>query len=196
MKHPQAGSVPTAVPRLRSRLWLLAAAMCAWLSASTAWAQTTSSQTFEVYVPPRLSGRVAIQGPVNIRIFHDGTNNDQSFADQRWDVGCNNARGANVTIETRTAFRHTGGGAPIKRDARIQLGILSADAPAGWVVTVPAAQTNYRAGIAGERVSVAAESFAPGDATFNLRVQFITEDFASLRQGDYDMRVVGTITAK
>jgi hypothetical protein len=161
-----------------------------------AQAPASASQLFEVYVPPRLSGRVAIQGPVNVRIFHDGTNNDQTFADQRWDVGCNNARGARVEFETRRAFRLTGGGAPVKRDARIELGIASSEAPAGWAVTVPVAQTNYAAGNAAERVSVRAESFAPGDATFNLRVHFITDDFTTLRQGDYHMQVVGTISAK
>lgn len=198
MKRSPVRSVPTLVRWSRS--WLLAvvfAGVC-WLGVSPAAAQglPTDSQTFEVYVPPRLTGRVAIQGPVNIRIYHDGTDNDQTFTDQRWNVGCNNARGARVTFETRSAFRLTGGGAPIERDARIELGILSSEAPAGWTVTVPVAQTNYTGPPAASRVSVAAESFAPGDATFNLRVHFITDDFATLRQGDYNMRVVGTITAK
>jgi hypothetical protein len=172
------------------------AVVIAGLSASAVQAQTSDSQQFEVYVPPRLTGRVAIQGPVNIRIFHDGSDNDQTFADQRWAVGCNNLQGATVRIETRGPFRLTGGGPPIERDARIELGILSTEVPAGWVVTTPSAQTNYRGPPAASRVAVTAESFAPGDAVFNLRVHFITEDFATLRQGDYDMRVVGTITAK
>jgi len=171
-------------------------ALSGWATTAAAQSTDSSQQTFEVYVPPRLSGRVAIQGPVNVQIYHDGTSDDQPFAMQRWDVGCNNRRGATVTFETNRAFRLTGGGPPVKRDARLELDILAAEAPANWVVTQSVAQTNYRSGIAAERVTVAAESTAPGDATFNLRVLFITEDYATLRQGDYTMRVTGTITAK
>lgn len=171
-------------------VWLLL------IGTAAAQGAATRSQTFEVYVPPRLTGRVAIQGPVNVRIYHDGTNNNQTFSDQRWDVGCNNAQGARLQLETRSAFRLTGGGPPVRRDARIELGILSQEAGAGWIVTTPVAQTNYAAGVGAERVSVYAESFAPGDATFNLRVHFLTVDYTTLRQGDYNMRVVGTVSAK
>lgn len=197
VKHSWLRSVPCVPGVPISAIWSLALTL-ATVGAAPAFAQVTDSdsQLFEVYVPPRLTGRVAIQGPVDIRIFHDGTDDDQTFADQRWDVGCNNLQGATVTFTSRTAFRLTGGGPPVERDARLELGILSSDAPAGWVVTVPTATTNYRGPPAASRVSVAAESFAPGDAVFNLRVHFITEDFATLRQGDYNMRVEGTITAK
>lgn len=195
VKHSCERSVP-ASRRIVTLAWLL---LALWtLNGQTVSAQVSDadSQSFEVYVPPTLTGRVAIQGPVDIRIIHDGTDNLQTFADQRWAVGCNNARGANVTFETRSAFTLRGGGKPVKRDALVQLGILTAEAAANWTITKSSAQTNYRGGIQDERVTVTAESSAPGDAVFNVRVHFITEDFTSLRQGDYDMRLVGTITAK
>jgi hypothetical protein len=163
---------------------------------AVAQSDTIDQQRFEVYVPPRLSGLVNVEGPPSVRIVHDGTDNNQAFAPQHWDIGSNARRGAQLSLTTLTAFRRNGSVLGVRRDARLNLALLRADSGSNWAVTTPTAQTNYRAGVLGEIATVRAESFGAGDATFDLRVQFITEDSATLPQGDYLLTVVGTISAK
>ncbi|MEZ6067300.1 MAG: hypothetical protein R3B90_16710 [Planctomycetaceae bacterium] len=180
-----------------SMLEVLPACGAFFLCGAIGLAQQSSDsvQSFTVEVAPVITARVGIIGPPDILILHDGTNDDQQFVEQRWYVGANNRNGATVTLETKSAFRLNGGGRPIERDARLLLNVVSSDPGSGWTVTTAAAQTDYRAGGPATRVSVGARSTAPGNATLGLRVFFLTEDVATLRTGDYTVRVTGTIRA-
>ena len=140
-----------------------------------------------------LRGRLRIIGPPVTTITHDGTNNNQAFGLQQWEIHSNAKKGASVNFQTTNAFRNTFGGVTIKRDAKIQLDIDRQEVAANWVVTSAVSQTNYAVG--NEVAVVSAISAAPGDATFNVRVTFIETDFSALRAGTYSTTVVGTITA-
>ena len=124
---------------------------------------------------------------------HNGTNSDQAFGIQQWEIRDNARRGATVTFETRTAFRNTSGSSVMKRDARLQMSIARQEAGATWVVTQLTDQTNYGAG--DEFAVVSATSTTVGDAPFNLNVTFLTSDFSTLRAGVYSTTVIGTVTA-
>ncbi|MEZ6055409.1 MAG: hypothetical protein R3C01_01770 [Planctomycetaceae bacterium] len=189
------GTTAARMTMIRAMAMFLAVLLGA-ASQASAQSQASNAQQFQMHVPPVLTGRVNILAPADVQIAHDITDDDQYFPDQLWDAGCNANNGALVVFETRSAFRSSGGGPPDKRDARLDISLLSAAPGSGWVVTVPTATTNYRGGNAAERVATRAESFAPGTATFRVNVAFITEDAATLKMGSYNMRVTGTITAK
>ncbi|MBC8115497.1 MAG: hypothetical protein H7062_14020 [Candidatus Saccharimonas sp.] len=144
-------------------------------------------------VLPRLHGRLKIVGPPATTITHDGTNNDQPFGLQQWEIRDNAKRGATVTFETRTAFRNTAGPGTVKRDARLQMSIARQEAGGDWVVTQATDQTNYAVG--DEFAIVSATSTDRGDATFNIFVTFVTSDFSTLRAGTYSTTVIGTVSA-
>lgn len=153
----------------------------------------TASTSYDLQVLPRLRGRLRIVGPADTTIRHDGTDNDQPFGLQQWEIRDNARRGATVTFETRTAFRNTTVAGTIKRDARLQMSIARQEAGGTWVVTQATDQTNYAAG--DEFAIVSATSTGRGDAAFNLFVTFVTTDFSTLRAGTYSTTVIGTVTA-
>ncbi|MCA9080337.1 MAG: hypothetical protein KDA58_07240 [Planctomycetaceae bacterium] len=156
-----------------------------------------ASQEYLMHVPPRLVGRVDIVAPnPNVPpMTHDGTDNPQVFPPQFWDVGCNNADGAEVTFYATRPFRKSGGGQPVERDAQLDLRIVSADPTANWLVTNPTAVVDGQGG-GGRQSTVTAESTAPGNATFHLTVSFLGGNFVDLPMGDYTFTVFGVITAK
>lgn len=164
----------------------LAVLVCLGLSTS-AQAQVNDSELFRVTVKSRLS----IAAPTGtVSQFHDETDNDQSFPLQRWTVISNNVAGATAVFETTQAFTHTVD-STYKRDASLALALVSGTS---WNVTTPTATTAYAS--SNEVVSVAAESSGPGSAAFDLAVSLVEETFADLAAGDYEMTVVGTLTAK
>jgi hypothetical protein len=125
---------------------------------------------------------------------HDETDADQSFAPQRWAVASTHKRGARVVFSTEHAFTHTAD-PTIKRDARLDLAIASADWKARWRITVARDQTEHAAAVPYETASVQAESRKKGAATFDLRVTFLTDNYDSLAAGEYGLTVIGTLTA-
>lgn len=155
-------------------------------------AATSSSSQFNLNVNPVLRGRLRIVGPASTTITHDGTDSDQPFGLQQWDVRNNARNGATVTFSTSTAFRNTTV-TTVKRDARLRVGIARMDPGANWAISQLIDQTNYLAG--DEYAAVSVTSTTRGDATFNLFVSFVTSDFGTLRAGTYTTTVVGTITA-
>ncbi len=76
---------------------------------------------------------------------------------------------------------------------KLDLALNTSDTGSGWNVTTASDQTNY--GAADEVATVQAVSSAPGDATLNLTVTFITTDFSTLLAGNYTSTVTATITA-
>lgn len=159
-------------------------------------AQTTDSQKFTVTVPSTLS----ITGPADQTLTHDTTNNNQVFSPgavtaNHWAVLCNAGAGATVNLATSTPFTHTTNNT-YKRDAKLDLSVSSTDnngAAAIWSVSTASDQTNYVG--ADSNASVQATSAMPGKGTLALTVTFITNTYSTLLQGDYQIDVVGTITA-
>ncbi|QDS87329.1 hypothetical protein EC9_15070 [Rosistilla ulvae] len=155
--------------------------------AASGHAQVTDSELFRITVPSTLS----ITAPTSeISQIHDETDNDQSFPAQRWLVTANNTAGAIAVFQTDQAFTHTADSS-YKRDALVTLAKVAGDA---WSVTTPSASTSYAS--SSEIASVAAESSAPGAASFDLGVSLVEETFTDLAAGDYELTVTGTITAK
>ena len=160
------------------------AIFAACLSCASAQAQ---DQKFRVRVP----GLAAINASSHFeQIVHDGTDADQLFASQNWQVVCNNHKGAVLTFETNQAFTHTTSPS-IKRDVRL---VLTKDVPSKWRVTNSADQTNYAGG--DEVAIVEADTRKAVDGTFNLTVTFLEELFVDTLAGDYEMTVTGTIVPK
>jgi hypothetical protein len=153
---------------------------------------TRASSTYNLQVLPSIKGKRWIVGAPNTTIRHDGTDNDQPFGLQQWEIHDNDNKGATVTFETFTAFRNTAGAGTAKRDARLQISIARQDVVGNWVVTQATDQTHYAVG--DEYAIVSATSTDRGDATFNLFVTFVTSDFSTLRSGTYSTTVIGTIT--
>jgi hypothetical protein len=164
----------------------------AFVFGAAAWpasAQPSATMVYTVHVPPRMM----IIAPSGIAsVTHDGTEADQAFAAERWTVNQNSPAGAVVTFTTEYAFTSTL--APtLKRDARLDLALDSAQSASAWTVSIPTDQTNYAS--AAEVAKVQATSTAPGRAAFDLTVTFLTGDIITLASGDYMTTVTGTITA-
>ena len=150
----------------------------------------SDSQQFRVNVPVRLS----IAAPLTDQVRgYPGTGTaNVIYAPQTWQARSNSSLGANVTLETATAFRHVTASTS-KRNARLDLSLAGSTGPATWTVNTATATTNYAAG--NEQARVQLSSNGTGGTTFNLLVTFITGAPGSLQEGDYTTTVVGTITA-
>lgn len=159
------------------------------LLVSTAQAQVSDTQGFNINVPSRLS----ITAPsASVSELHDGTAADHAFTTQQWEVKANARNGATVVFATDQAFTHEEH-TDIKRDAKLDLSIAASSGSANWAVTVASDQTNYAG--SDEIATVQAGSDRPGKADFDLTVTFITDDIETLAEGDYDLTVTGTLTA-
>ncbi len=148
------------------------------------------SQRFRVQVPVRLS--IAAPLADQIRGYPGSGSANVVFASQTWQAKSNASLGANVILETATAFRHVTTTSS-KRNARLDLSLVGSTGPATWTVNTATATTNYAAG--NENARVRLSSNGTGGATFQLVVTFVTGAPGSLQEGDYTTTVVGTITA-
>lgn len=154
-------------------------------------AQEQATQAFTVRVPPKLS--VTPPTPT-ASLTHDGTDGDQMFAAQQWDVRANAISGATVTFSTNQAFTHTDD-ADSKCDARIDLAVASPENPGGWTVAVGSDRTFCGSAVPDEQATVRAVSSRPGRATFDVMVTFLNNPDQPLQDGEYTLTVVGTLTA-
>jgi hypothetical protein len=150
----------------------------------------SDSQQFRVNIPVRLS--IAAPPTDQVRGYPGIGTANVIFAPQTWQARSNSSLGANVTLETATAFRHVTATSS-KRNARLDLTLVGSTGPATWTVNTATASTNYAAG--NEQARVRMTSNGAGGATFRLLVTFITGAPGSLQEGDYTTTVVGTITA-
>ncbi len=151
---------------------------------------TVDDQQFEVVVPPRLSITSPVADPAQI---YSGTGNANiSFPREDWLVATNSLNGATVVLQTATSFQNTVD--PLyKRDGRLALRVNSTNGPALWAVTRASDTTNYASG--DEDAIVQAISNSIGEANLGLTVTFMTGIGADLVAGDYELTVIGTITA-
>ena len=160
---------------------------------ATSYAQSdTDTQMFTVLVEPVVS-IVSDNGPL-AAITHDTADANQVFPAQPWTAFTNNAAGADVTLETITAFENTVGATTYERDARLDLAINAGLTDPVWSLGTTNDQTSY--GTGDRDAAVTATSTGPGTAGFELTVTFIDNDYSLLPTGTYALNVVGTITAK
>ena len=127
------------------RFLLVSTAVTACLFASrTAHAQQTDtdSQRFIVAVP----GNVQIIAPADILIVHDGTNADQVFPPQQWEVRGNVLLGVTTTFEVMQPFVHSIDPA-LMRDAQLDIAIASTLGPAIWNVAIASDFTDSNWGL-------------------------------------------------
>ena len=158
-----------------------------FLSATAAQAQN-ASQAFRVAVPSSL----AIVAPVGQQLTHDQTDNNQAFSKQRWTVKGNVSNGVVVTFVSATPFVHETNGT-MRRDALLGLELAGKTGPADWTVTKAADATNISGN--DNDASVAASSNGVGRANFDLSVTFVTGEFGTFAAGNYNLTVVGTVSA-
>ena len=173
----------------RTALTAAAAMLVAAMLVCPAAAQQSATMVYTVRVPTR----VMIAAPSGTAsVTHSGTEADEAIAPQRWTVNQNSPAGAVVTFRTEHAFTSTM--VPlVKRDARLDLALDTAQSASGWMISVPSDQTDYASAF--EVAEVQAASTAPGRAAFDLTVTFLTGDIITLASGDYVTTVTGTITA-
>lgn len=162
------------------------------MNCDTARAQLSADAQFCLTV----SEAIGIVGPTApLAVFHDGTSNDNVFPAAVWSCIANDADGSVVTFSTLTGMVHTALPA-VARDVRLDLAVSSADAGSGWATTVASDQTDITNVVPDLVATVQAESTGPGNATLDLTVTFVTDDFSTLVPGIYCTTVVATITAK
>lgn len=175
------------MPRSRSLIGIAAVVLA---FAASALAATSGSQSYTMNVPSVLS----VSGPGDVVIAHDHSDSNNSFGVQQYAVSGNQRLGATVTFATSQAFTHSTASS-YKRNARLDLAIASSDLLALWLVTTASDQTDYRAATPDGTAQVAAASALSGNATFNLTVTFLTEDFSTIATGSYSTTVTATLTA-
>ena len=171
---------------LLSPLLLAAAALAAPLPVD---AEITARQDFLVRVPQRIS----IQAPTvgaNADLPPDETR--VQVPQQLWDISANTASGATVQFSTEQSF-HNLDDDSIRRDAQLNVSIISQSRAGAWTVTHSEDITAHQIGE--ESASVQVRSIQAGAAVIGLTVTFLQGDALSTPGGDYVTTVVGTITA-
>ena len=96
-----------------------------------------------------------------------------------------------MTFSTNQAFTNTTD-SNYKRDARLGLATASSTGPATWTIGTSTDSTDYANGDG--VATVTASSDKPGQASFNLSVDFLTVDAAQVAEGSYETTVIGTVT--
>ncbi len=81
----------------------------------------------------------------------------------------------------------------MRRDAQLGLALANVNGPATWTVTAPADATNIAGG--DTNAQVAATSNGVGKANFDLSVTFVTGEFGTFAAGNYNLTIIGTVTA-
>ena len=151
-------------------------------------AETTARQSFRVHVPPRLSISASPAG-AQAELLPDQT--QVQIAPQAWDISANSQSGATVQFATEQSF-HNLVDDSIRRDAQLNVSIISQSSSSAWTVTQAQATTAHQTGH--ESATVQVRSIKPGSAVLGLTVTFLQGDAVATPGGDYVTTVVGTIT--
>lgn len=155
------------------------------------WAQQGVAQqvqfSFGVNVLPFMSLE-ALRGPASAT--HPLTADNVVLADSRWRARSSSATGSTVTFATNHSFWNTTDGTT-KRDAILRLTRLQGPRSGGWEIDIAQDQTDYANG--DEVATVTMSSTAPGMQVARMEVEFVTGDLGTLKNGSYELIVVGTI---
>ncbi len=150
-------------------------------------AESVARRTFVVHVPPRVS----IQSPANAPIMILPPSQARvEFAQQDWEMATNSHSGATIQFVTEHSFHNQ---TDVRRDAQLELKLLSQSKYGTWKVVRPSDATNHEIGR--EAATVQVSSISPGSAVVGLTVTFLPGSALSTPSGDYETTVVGTITA-
>lgn len=174
---------------MRTLMFPLLFAFAVWAAPLRVEAETTARQRFLVSVPPR----VTIQAPpagANAELPPDQA--QVQVSQQVWDISANTQSGATVQFATEQSF-HNLDDDSIRRDAQLNVSIVSQSQPGAWTVTHSQAVTDHQVG--DESATVQVRSARSGSAEIGLTVTFLQGNALSTPGGDYMTTVVGTITA-
>ena len=174
---------------MKTRMIRLLSAVAAWTVPLSIYADSTARQSFLVHVPPRIS---ITAPPVAARATLPSHQTQIQFTPQAWDIVANSQAGATVQFVTEHSF-HNLDDSSIRRDAQLDLSVMSQSQSGAWTVTQSQAVTAHQIG--DEAASVQAHSIKPGSAILGLTVTFLQGDALSTPGGDYLTTVVGTITS-
>ena len=156
------------------------------------WAvpNVANAQGVQLYSVVVLDSMVLVP-PLPAVTIHDGTDNNQVFPVQTWLATTTGTSGATVTLEAQSAFTHVATTSS-KRDAQLDLAVLTADPGSGWAVSTASDVTDHANG---DNIAlVSAASTGAGLAQLGLTVTFVETGASTLNAGAYTMLVVGTIS--
>lgn len=152
-------------------------------------ADRTAQQSFLIHVPSRVS---ITASPARANAILPPGDTQVRCVPQVWKVSVNSSSGATVQITTMHSFHHVSD-SNLRRDARLDLEILSQSQGGTWSASRSMAVTHHASG--DEAVCVQVSSVNPGTAVLGLTVTFLQGDSLSTPKGDYETTVIGMITA-
>lgn len=152
-------------------------------------AETAARQRFLVRVPPRVS-ITAPPAEADANLPPEETR--VQIPTQAWNISANSPAGATVQFVAEQSF-HNLDEDVIRRDAQLNVSIVSQSSAAAWSVTQSQAVTAHQRGE--ESATVQVRSHQAGSAVIGLTVTFLPGEAPSTPGGDYVTTVVGTITA-
>ncbi len=164
---------------------IVSAMLLLWLTTSAA---AQDNVRYRVHIAPHMEIRALGQAR---SATHPMTAANLTFNNQQWHAVTLSGTGSTVRFTTDHAFRHATDFS-YKRDARLQLTRIVGTSSARWQFDTVTDTTNYAAG--DETATVQISSRGPGVANISMNVIFMTGSLASLKGGQYDMTVVGTIS--
>lgn len=171
-------------PQLKILQWILIPGMLLWAPANAA----NDNALYKVHISPFM--QIQALGPDRVAT-HPMTAGNVNFNNQLWSARTSSATGSTVTLSSDHAF-HNLADPNYKRDVRLQLTQMYVTTSSGWQFDTVVDTTNYAA--ADETATVQVSCRRPGNATIWLNVSFLTGNLATLKGGQYQMTVVGTIS--
>lgn len=157
-------------------------------SAITQTAFGQNQADYSVFIPASMSLE-AMRPPDSAT--HPMTPANVVLSDSRWRARSSSTTGSTVTFRTDHSFWNLDGSG-YKRDAIVRLTRLQGPPHGNWTIDVAQDQTDYANG--DEVAQVTMSSTAPGMQMVRMEVEFVTGDLSTLRGGDYQLTVIGTIT--
>lgn len=163
--------------------------LCWNFVSSEANAQTQEDAQYTVYIPPAMSIRALRSDQFET---HPETPADITFTRSMWWARTASSTGSTIRLATDTPFVNvTNPG--YERDVRLHSPRFVGSRGADWTFDTATDQTDYANGDNDAAVQISGTG--PGVCLIFLEVTFITGDLPTLGGGDYEVTVVGTITA-
>ena len=143
---------------------------------------------YKVHVPPDMQLKALGSSQTTT---HPMTTGNVTFSNQRWQARTSSGTGSTVRFSSDHAFRNLSD-SNYERDVRLQLTRIVGTAGSGWRFDTTVDTTNYAA--ADETATVQVSCTRPGNSIIWMDVIFMTGNLATLKGGQYQMTVVGTIS--
>lgn len=159
------------------------------LTASEAHAQVADTANYTISINPYME--LTALGADRVA-NHPLTPADIVFTNQTWFARTSSSTGSTIRWTTDHSFWNSADPS-YRRDARLRLTRVVGSGVSGWQFDVIQDQTNTAAG--DETATVQVSGRRAGNAVIWMDVTFFTGNLATLRGGNYEMTVVGTISA-